>query len=67
MEEIALPGFQLEDSEPRLVARVYVDTDLPHLDRPLDYLVPKAWENIDLAGYIVQVPLSGSKRMGWVL
>ncbi len=67
MEEIALPGFQLEDSEPRLVARVYVDTDLPHLDRPLDYLVPQAWENIDLAGYIVQVPLSGSKRMGWVL
>ena len=35
MEEIALPGFQLEDVEPRLIARVYVDTDLPHLDRPL--------------------------------
>ena len=67
MEEIALPGFQLEDAEPRLVAHVYVDTDLPHLDRPLDYVVPKAWENIDLAGYIVQVPLSGSKRVGWVL
>ena len=67
MEEVALPGFQLEDGEPRLVARVYVDTDLPHLDRPLDYVVPKSWEDIDLAGYIVQVPLSGSKRMGWVL
>ena len=67
MEEIALPGFQLEDVEPRLIARVYVDTDLPHLDRPLDYLVPQAWENIDLSGYIVQVPLSGSKRVGWVL
>lgn len=66
MEELALPGFQSADHEPRLVAQVYVDTDFPHLDRPLDYIVPKRWENADLTGCIVRVPLAGSKRTGWV-
>ena len=67
MDALPLPGFESDCDMPRLIAHVYVDSDLPHLDYPLDYLVPAKWESIDLAGYIVQVPLAGRKRIGWVV
>ncbi|WP_314501495.1 primosomal protein [uncultured Actinomyces sp.] len=67
MDALPLPGFESDRDVPRLIAHVYVDSDLPHLDYPLDYLVPVQWESTDLAGFIVQVPLAGRKRIGWVV
>ena len=67
MDALPLPGFESECDVPRLIAHVYVDSDLPHLDYPLDYLVPTQWESMDLTGFIVQVPLAGRKQIGWVL
>ena len=67
MDALPLPGFESDRDVPRLIAHVYVDSDLPHLDCPLDYLVPVQWESTDLAGFIVQVPLAGRKRIGWVV
>ena len=67
MDALPLPGFESDRDVPRLIAHVYVDSDLSHLDYPLDYLVPTQWESIDLTGFIVQVPLAGRKRIGWVV
>ncbi|MDR1833481.1 MAG: primosome assembly protein PriA, partial [Propionibacteriaceae bacterium] len=48
-----------------LVAKVAVDTPLPHLDRPFDYLVPPG-EEVPV-GARVRVRFAGQLRSGYVL
>ncbi|NAZ77675.1 primosome assembly protein PriA [Kineococcus sp. T13] len=59
----ALEG--LAGSDP--VARVLVTTQLPHLDRPFDYLVPASMEHTAEPGRLVRVPFAGTDAEGYVL
>lgn len=53
---------------PRLpVARVMVDSPLPHLDRPFDYLVPEAADEFVGAGSRVRVRFAGRLVDAWVI
>jgi primosomal protein N' (replication factor Y) len=49
------------------IARVAVDSPLPHLDRPFDYLVPAELDGIVTAGSRVRVRFAGRLIDGWVL
>ncbi|MCW2880499.1 MAG: Primosomal protein [Sphaerisporangium sp.] len=49
------------------VARVLVDTPLPHLDRPFDYLVPEAMAADAAPGCRVRVRFSGKLVDGFLL
>ncbi|MGI8667228.1 MAG: primosome assembly protein PriA, partial [Jatrophihabitans sp.] len=49
------------------IARVAVDSPLPHLDRPFDYLVPAELDEAVLAGSRVRVRFAGRLLDGWVL
>lgn len=49
------------------VARVLVDTPLPHLDRPFDYLVPPEHAENAVAGARVRVRFAGQDRPAFVL
>jgi primosomal protein N' (replication factor Y) len=49
------------------VARVAVDSPLPHLDRPFDYLVPAELDESVVAGSRVRVRFAGRLIDGWVL
>ena len=59
----ALEG--VAESEP--VARVLVSSQLPHLDRPFDYLVPASMEHTAEPGRLVRVPFAGTDAEGYVL
>ncbi len=58
-------GPPLAASNP--VARVLVESSLPHLDRPFDYSVPAELEDTALAGVRVKVRFSGQELNGYVL
>ena len=49
------------------VARLVVDTPLPHLDRPFDYAVPPDLDDAVHVGSRVRVRFSGRLTDGWVL
>ncbi|MFL6161058.1 MAG: primosomal protein N' [Jatrophihabitantaceae bacterium] len=49
------------------VARVAVDSPLPHLDRPFDYLVPAELAELVRPGSRVRVRFAGRLIDGWVL
>ena len=49
------------------VARVAVDSPLPHLDRPFDYLVPAELDEVVSAGSRVRVRFAGRLVDAWVL
>lgn len=49
------------------VAVVQVDTGLPHLDRPFDYLVPAELDDEVRPGVRVKVRFAGRDLDGWVL
>jgi primosomal protein N' (replication factor Y) len=49
------------------VARVAVDSPLPHLDRPFDYLVPAEFDETVRPGSRVRVRFAGRLIDGWVL
>jgi len=49
------------------VARVAVDSPLAHLDRPFDYLVPPALDELAVVGSRVRVRFAGRLLDGWVL
>jgi primosomal protein N' (replication factor Y) len=51
----------------RPVARVVVDTPLPHLDRPFDYLVPASMDADAVPGCRVRVRFAGKLTDGFVL
>lgn len=58
-------GPPLAASNP--VARVLIESSLPHLDRPFDYSVPAELEDTALAGVRVKVRFSGQELNGYVL
>ncbi|MDQ1751354.1 MAG: hypothetical protein QOE71_2410 [Pseudonocardiales bacterium] len=49
------------------MARVAVDSPLPHLDRPFDYLVPAELDQIVVPGSRVRVRFAGRLVDAWVL
>ncbi|WP_405084589.1 primosomal protein N' [Microbispora sp. NBC_01389] len=49
------------------VARIVVDTPLPHLDRPFDYLVPAAMDAEAVPGCRVRVRFAGQLADGYLL
>ncbi|WP_067128962.1 primosomal protein N' [Microtetraspora malaysiensis] len=49
------------------VARVVVDTPLPHLDRPFDYLVPASMDTDAVPGCRVRVRFAGKLTDGFLL
>jgi len=56
---------QVANEQP--VARVMVDSPLPHLDRPFDYLVPAELSDVVRPGCRVRVRFAGRLIDGWVL
>lgn len=49
----------MTDAAPERYARVVVDSALPHLDRPFDYIVPPKWQHVISVGSRVRVPFAG--------
>ena len=49
------------------VARVFVETPLPHLDRPFDYIVPAALDEAAQAGVRVKVSFNGQDMSGFII
>lgn len=49
------------------IARVVIDSPLPHLDRPFDYAVPEDMAGDAVAGARVQVRFAGKKTAGFIL
>jgi primosomal protein N' (replication factor Y) len=49
------------------VARVLIESSLPHLDRPFDYSVPAEMADTAQAGVRVKVKFSGQELSGYVL
>jgi primosomal protein N' (replication factor Y) len=56
-----------ERATARAVARVAVDSPLPHLDRPFDYLVSADLDDVVQPGSRVRVRFAGRLLDGWVL
>ncbi|MHA3702519.1 primosomal protein N' [Jatrophihabitans sp. YIM 134969] len=55
------------DGRQGAVARLAVDTPLPHLDRPFDYAVPPDLDDTLQVGSRVRIRFSGRLTDGWVL
>ena len=62
-----LDGFDPPRSRVAQIARVLVDVDLPHMDRPLDYVVPDKLVDEAEVGRSVRVRFSGSRVDGWII
>lgn len=61
----ASPGIALAAVNP--VARVLVESGVPHLDRPFDYSVPAAMDSTALPGVRVKVTFNGQELAGYLL
>lgn len=75
-EQPALIGIAETRAEPKLpasaaprdpIAKVLLESPVPHLDRPFDYAVPADLDQQIMAGSRVKVPFSGREMSGWVL
>ena len=62
-----LDGFDPPRSRAADIARVLVDVDLPHMDRPLDYVVPDKLIDGAEVGRAVRVRFSGTRADGWIV
>ena len=62
-----LDGFDPPRSRAAQIARVLVDVDLPHVDRPLDYVVPDKFIDEAEVGRAVRVRFSGTRVDGWIV
>ena len=62
-----LEGFDPPRSRSAEIARVLVDVDLPHIDRPLDYVVPEKLIDQATVGNLVRVRFSGARVDGWII
>ena len=62
-----LDGFDAPAARSAEIARVIVDVDLTHMDRPLDYVVPDALVDQAQVGSLVRVRFSGSRVDGWIV
>lgn len=51
----------------RPIARILLDTGVPHLDRPFDYVVPADRDETVVPGGRVKVRFSGREMLGYVL
>ncbi|MDV8148344.1 primosomal protein N' [Arthrobacter sp. B10-11] len=49
------------------VARVLIESSLPHLDRPFDYSVPAAFDDAAQPGVRVKVKFNGQELSGYIL
>jgi primosomal protein N' (replication factor Y) len=61
------PSRDRQPAETLPVARVAVDSPLPHLDRPFDYLVPAELDEVVRPGSRVRVRFAGRLIDAWVL
>ncbi len=66
------PASAAEASGPALaaqlpVARVLIESSLPHLDRPFDYSVPAALDAVAVPGTRVKVKFNGQELAGYLL
>ena len=61
------PSRDRQPAETLPVARVAVDSPLPHLDRPFDYLVPAELSDVVMPGSRVRVRFAGRLVDAWVL
>lgn len=55
-----------ESDADRIVAKVVVDVDVPHLDYPFEYVVPEKLQNKVFVGCQVSVRFGGRRVNGWV-
>ena len=62
-----LDGFDPPRSRAAQIARVLVDVDLPHMDRPLDYVIPDKLVDEAEVGRAVRVRFSGTRVDGWIV
>lgn len=62
-----LDGFDPPRSQAAQIARVLVDVDLPHMDRPLDYVIPDKLVDEAEVGRAVRVRFSGTRVDGWIV
>ena len=62
-----LDGFDAPAARSAEIARVIVDVDLAHMDRPLDYVVPDTLVDQAQVGSLVRVRFSGSRVDGWIV
>ena len=62
-----LDGFDPPRSRAAQIARVLVDVDLPHMDRPLDYVIPDKFIAEAEVGRAVRVRFSGTRVDGWIV
>ncbi len=62
---VASSGIALAPVHP--VARVLVESGVPHLDRPFDYSVPAAMDTSALPGVRVKVTFNGQELAGYLL
>ena len=62
-----LDGFDPPRSRAAQIARVLVDVDLPHMDRPLDYVIPDKFIDEAEVGRAVRVRFSGTRVDGWIV
>ncbi|QYF90131.1 primosomal protein N' [Arthrobacter sp. PAMC25284] len=62
---VAPPGPELAATLP--VARVLIESSLPHLDRPFDYSVPAILDTAAQPGVRVQVRFNGQELSGYLL
>ncbi|MCW2539000.1 MAG: Primosomal protein [Frankiales bacterium] len=61
------PGTGKQPAAVLPVARVCVDSPLPHLDRPFDYQVPAELDDVIVPGSRVRVRFAGRLIDGWVV
>ena len=59
-----LDGFDAPAARSAEIARVIVDVDLAHMDRPLDYVVPDALVDQAQVGSLVRLRFSGNRVDG---
>lgn len=62
-----LDGFDPPAKARAQIARVLVDVDLAHLDRPLDYVIPEDLLSEASVGCAVRVRFSGARVDGWIV
>lgn len=62
-----LEGFDPPTTHRADIARVLVDVDLSHMDRPLDYVIPEKLADAAAVGALVRVRFSGARVDGWIV
>lgn len=64
-DRMPVKGPPLADEDP--VARVVLESSLPHLDRPFDYTVPAELAEVAVPGVRVKVKFNGQELNGYII